>query len=209
MNRLSARNIKFIAEILIQSSNNPNFKVKNLAIHSDIVSLCIKGDRDSQYTLYKLYSKAMYNICLRMLNNKMDAEDVLQSAFIDVFRNLNKFRGDSSIGSWIKRIVINNCLNHIKKNKIYFEDLSDKVYDIKEEDQEVQKYDINAVNNAIMSLPEGYRTVLNLYLMEGYTHDEIAGILDISVSTSKSQFSRAKQKLKEIIRSRAHLKLEI
>ncbi len=144
-----------------------------------------------------------------MLANKMDAEDVLQSAFIDVFRNLKNFRGEATLGSWIKRIVINNCLNHIRKNKVIIEDLSDSEYELKDEPEEKVKYDIEAINKAIISLPEGYRTVLNLYLMEGFTHEEISEILNVSISTSKSQFSRAKKKLKEIIKSRENLKLEL
>lgn len=183
--------------------------MKDLAMHADLISSCIRGNRDSQYDLYRRYSKAMYNICLRMLGTKMDAEDVLQSAFVDVFRNLKSFRGDSTIGAWIKRIVINNCLNHIKKNKVFIEDISENEHNIEEESSEKVKYDIEAIHKAIMQLPEGYRAVLNLYLLEGYSHDEISGILDISISTSKSQYSRAKKKLKEIIKSRENLRIEL
>nr|WP_262914185.1 RNA polymerase sigma factor [Portibacter lacus] len=171
--------------------------------------MCIKGDRNSQQKLYQQYSKAMYNICLRMMGNKMDAEDVLQGSFIDVFRNLKKFRGDASVGSWIKRIVINNCLNQIKKNKMSFADMPDHASEITEETNEKMQYDIAAVHKAIQQLPDGYRTILNLYLLEGYSHEEISEILDISTSTSKSQFSRAKSKLREIIKSRDHLKIEL
>ena len=183
--------------------------MKELLQQDELVRLCIRGDRRSQYTLYRKYSKAMYNICLRMLGNQMDAEDVLQTAFIDIFRNLKKFRGDSTIGSWIKRIVVNNCLNHIKKNHVIIEDISEKEYALSEQIEEKHEYNISAVHNAIGKLPSGYRVVLNLYLMEGYTHDEISEILDISVSTSKSQYSRAKQKLKDIIKSRDNLKIEL
>lgn len=183
--------------------------MNNLAVHNDLVEQCITGNRDAQFSLYRQYSRAMYNICLRMLGNKMDAEDAMQMAFIDVFRNLKYFRGDATIGSWIKRIVINNCLNHIKKNKIIINDLSDNEYELAVEDETEERYDIAAIHNAITKLPEGYRVVLNLYLLEGYSHDEIGKILSISSSTSKSQYSRAKKKLKEIIKSRDHLKIEI
>jgi RNA polymerase sigma-70 factor (ECF subfamily) len=144
-----------------------------------------------------------------MMGNKMDAEDVLQASFIDVFRNLKKFRGDASVGSWIKRIVINNCLNHIKRNKMRFDDIPDSATDIAEENNDKAQYDIVAVHRAIQQLPDGYRTILNLYLLEGYSHDEISEILNITTSTSKSQFSRAKAKLREIIKSRDHLKIEL
>ncbi len=184
--------------------------MKDLPLQNELVRLCIRGDRNSQISLYKSYSKAMYNICLRMLGNKMDAEDVLQGAFIDVFQNLSNYRGDSTIGSWIKRIVINNCLNHIKRNKVIIEDLSDNEYKLAEEENEQKiTYNIEAIHKAIMSLPDGYRMVLNLYLLEGYSHDEISEILNISVSTSKSQYSRARQKLKEIVKSRENLKIEL
>jgi RNA polymerase sigma-70 factor (ECF subfamily) len=143
-----------------------------------------------------------------MMGNKMDAEDVLQASFVDVFRNLKNFRGDASVGSWIKRIVINNCLNQIRRNKMKFDDLSDSVTEIAEENNDEAQYDIVAVHRAIQQLPDGYRTILNLYLLEGYSHEEISEILNISTSTSKSQFSRAKAKLRDIIKSRDHLKIE-
>ena len=183
--------------------------MNDLSISTDLVEQCISGNRDAQYALYRKYSAAMYNICLRMLGTKMDAEDVLQTAFVDIFRNLKKFRGESTIGSWIKRIVINNCLNHIKKNKVIISDLSQNEFELATVEEEKVRYDINAVHKAIMKLPEGYRVVLNLYLLEGYSHEEIGTILNITTSTSKSQYSRAKAKLKEIIRSRDHLKIEL
>ncbi|WP_235297531.1 RNA polymerase sigma factor [Portibacter marinus] len=183
--------------------------MKNTSVQTDLVRLCIRGDRRSQQQLYQLYSKAMFNICLRMMGNRMDAEDVLQVSFIDIFKNLKKYRGEASVGSWIKRIVINNCLNQIRKNKIIFEDIPDSASEITVENDEKVQYDIAAVHKAIQQLPDGYRTILNLYLLEGYSHDEISEILDISTSTSKSQFSRAKAKLRELIKSRDHLKMEL
>ena len=183
--------------------------MNNISIQTDLVRLCIRGDRSSQQKLYQNYSRAMYNICLRMMGNKMDAEDALQGSFIDIFRNLKNFRGDASIGSWIKRIVINNCLNQIKKNKMKFDDIPDSATEIAEANNDKAHYDIGAVHKAIQQLPNGYRTILNLYLLEGYSHEEISEILDISVSTSKSQFSRAKAKLRDIIKSRDHLKIEL
>jgi len=143
------------------------------------------------------------------MGNKMDAEDVLQGSFIDIFKNLKKYRGEASVGSWIKRIVINNCLNHIRKNKIILGDIPDSASDITVENDEKVQYDIEAVHRAIQQLPDGYRTILNLYLLEGYSHDEIGEILNISASTSKSQYSRAKAKLRDIIKSRDHLKIEL
>ena len=165
---------------------------------------CKLGNRDAQYKLYRLYSDAMYNICLRMLKNEMDAEDVLQNSFITVFRKLDSFRYDSTIGAWIKRIMINNCINFLKKKRLYFEELNENINQpIVSTHEEVSHQRLNTedVNRALMRLPDGYRVVFSLYLLEGYDHKEIAGILDISEATSKSQYSRAKRKMKEILTS--------
>ena len=130
----------------------------------------------------------------------MIAEDVLQHAFVDVFRNLRSFKGESTIGAWIKRIVINNCLNHLKKRKLETVELDDGYMQIKEEERNTEvPLNVDHLHKSILQLPEGYRMVLNLYLLEGYDHSEISEILDISESTSKSQYSRAKRKLRELI----------
>lgn len=141
-----------------------------------------------------------------MLGNEADAEDVLQNAFIDVFSKLDTFRFESSIGAWIKRIVVNNCINYLKKRRMIFEDLDDKVMNRPEEyPAEEPVMSIEAINSALFQLPEGYRIVFSLYLLEGYDHEEIAGILSISEQTSKSQYSRAKARLREILSQRKGL----
>lgn len=104
--------------------------------HRDIVRRCKRGDREAQNQLYRLYSKAMYNICLRMVNNDMDAEDILQMSFVDVFTKLDTFRFESTIGAWIKRIVINNCINHIKRKKLRFENLDDGYKEVEDNSPE-------------------------------------------------------------------------
>lgn len=146
----------------------------------------------------------MYNICLRMLRTPMDAEDVLQHSFVDVFTKLHTFRNQSTIGSWIKRIVVNNCINFLKKNKIHFDELDDRTVGSFEEltydtDHDEQTFQVHRIKEALQQLPDGYRAVFSLYLLEGYDHQEIAEILGISEATSKSQFSRAKQKLKAML----------
>ena len=170
-------------------------------IHKEIIEGCKAGSRKAQYQLYELYSKAMYNICLRMLTNPIDAEDMLQNSFMDVFTKLHYFRYESSIGAWIKRIVINNCINFLKKKRLKIEEIGER--DIPYEEKELSWEDagltINKVNTAIKQLPDGYRVVLSLYLLEGYDHQEIGEILGISSSTSKSQYSRAKKKLRDIM----------
>jgi RNA polymerase sigma-70 factor (ECF subfamily) len=137
-----------------------------------------------------------------MLNNEADAEDLLQNSFVDVFTKLHYFRFDSSIGAWIKRIVINNCINYLKKKRLQLTDIGDREFaTVVEEvtDWNEVEFSVKKVQEGIQQLPEGYRVVLSLYLLEGYDHKEIAEILNISASTSKSQYSRAKKKLREII----------
>ena len=178
--------------------------------HFDIVEACKRGDRKAQFELYKLYSKAMYNICLRMLGSVENAEDALQNSFVDVFSKLDSFRFESAIGAWIKRIVINNCINHMKKRKIDLMELNDNVHHLAEDNFTPSVSDSNLnvemIQKAIMQLPEGYRVVFTLYAMEGYDHEEIGEVLGVTEATSKSQYSRAKAKLRDILQSPRHVK---
>lgn len=172
--------------------------------HREIIDSCRQGNRQAQFELYQLYSKAMYNICLRMLKNEMDSEDILQNSFVDVFSKLHTFQHQSSIGAWIKRIVINNCINFLKKRRLDIEELNDNHKNVTEErpkDVPTAKLTIDQVNKAVQLLPDGYRVVFTLYSFEGYDHREISEILNVSEATSKSQYSRAKKKLKELINS--------
>jgi RNA polymerase sigma factor (sigma-70 family) len=169
-----------------------------------LIALCLSGDRQAQHTLYKRYSDAMYNVCYRMLGSEPEAEDTLQESFIDIFRRLDSFRGESSLGAWIKRIVINHCLNVFKRRRIRFEEMSDTHTEVQYDEyvaDEDHRYEVKKVKDAIMKLPDGYRQVLTLYLIEGYDHDEIADILGIQETGSKSQFSRAKARLRVILLS--------
>jgi RNA polymerase sigma factor (sigma-70 family) len=174
--------------------------------HFDIVEACIRSDRKAQFELYKLYSKAMYNISLRMLGSVENAEDALQNAFVDVYAKLDTFRFESSVGAWIKRIVINQCINMLKKRRIEFSELNDNLgheEDTPSVSDEV--LNVEKIQKAIMQLPEGYRVVFSLYAMEGYDHEEIGEILGVSEATSKSQYSRAKAKLREALQSPRHV----
>ena len=132
-----------------------------------------------------------------MVQSEGDAQDVLQNSFVDVFTKLDRFRNESTIGAWIKRIVINNSINHIKKKKINTEWLDEKMDVIPEvSSAEDLQYDVAGVKKAVAKLPEGYRVIFSMYAFEGYDHSEISDILGISLSTSKSQYSRAKQKIR-------------
>ncbi len=168
-------------------------------IHRAIIEKCRKGDARSQYRLYKLYSKAMYNIAVRLLANRMDAEDVLQEAFVSAFKRLDSFREESTFGAWLKRIVINHCINFMKAKRQIFDDLDTKSVLIADDSRMDLHagHDFEEIHEAIKTLPDGARAVFNLFLLEGYRHHEIAQMLNVSESTSKSQYQRAKVLLKE------------
>lgn len=174
-------------------------KAKEINIHADLIESCLQNDRVAQYKLYSLYSKAMLNVAYRICNDLEQAEDMLQDAFVRAFKNLHSFKGDASFGSWLKRIVINTCLNYLRSRKLAFEELTDEAKEPIEEEIDFSNQDlvVGQIKEGITQLPTGYRLVISLYLLEGYDHKEIAEVLDISVSTSKSQYNRAKRKLRE------------
>lgn len=168
-------------------------------LEENLISSCIKGNRLAQFQLYQAYSKPMFNLCVRMLGNIHDAEDALQIAFTNVFIKLKNYRNEASLGSWIKKIVLNTCLNQIKRNKLTWIEVEQIEIEDKDEVQEETNFNFKTIENCLLKLPDGYRVVLNLYLFEGYDHTEISQILGITESTSKSQYSRAKSKLKDLI----------
>ena len=164
----------------------------------------MNGDQKAQFQLYKLYYKAMYNTSLRIVNNTMEAEDIMQDAFLSAFAKMETYKGEVSFGAWLKRIVINKSLDSIKKKSLEVDSMEETVIEIPDTRSESesfgdQDYKIEEVREAITKLPEKYRIVLSLYLVEGYDHEEIAGILGINSSTSRSQLVRAKHKLINII----------
>ena len=173
-------------------------------IHREIIELSKTGNPKAQFQLYKLYSKAMFNICVRMLNSKEEAEDLLQESFTDAFMKLNSFRYESSFGAWLKRIVINKCINAINRKKV---DLvfPDQLVEPDTRDEDVDyrgiDMDVQRIHHAVGKLPDGYRVIFSLYALEGYDHGEISQIMNISESTSKSQYLRAKQKIKELLKN--------
>lgn len=169
--------------------------------HKSLVENSKSGDRNSQYQLYELYVDAMYNIGMRFLGCKEDAEDVVQDSFIDAFKNLHKFKYESTFGAWLKRIVINKSINHLKVKRLPLSTINDHEFHLTEEVEyeKVAAVDILKVKTGIEKLPQGYRQIINLYLLEGFDHNEISEVLGITTSTSKSQYHRAKKKLVEII----------
>ena len=176
-------------------------------IHQDLIDGCREGDQKAQFQVYKLYYKAMYNTSLRIVNDSMEAEDVMQEAFLSAFEKINTYSGTVSFGAWLKRIVVNRSLDALGRRKAIFEELDghDGIRDDSIEDAEYREETetrVEEVKAAIERLPEGYRVILSLYLVEGYDHDEIAEMLHISSSTSRSQLSRAKQKLVSELKNR-------
>lgn len=156
--------------------------------------------------LYKQYAKGMYNCCRRLLNDEQDAEDVMQEAFLKAFQRLDQFSGGVSFGAWLKKIMIHQCLDHIKRQEIDW--ISTEGPDIELEQEEATdhgQYEMDKVYKAIDALPGGYKMILSLYLIEGYDHEEIGQILEIEPGTSRSQFARAKNKLKGILKERNYV----
>jgi len=143
----------------------------------------------------------MYNTAWRIVRDDQEAEDVLQEAFISAFEHLPSFRGTSTFGAWLKRIVVNKALNIIQKRRLIQEPVEEGMDEIAEEEVDilVDSDDLVYIRKAIEDLPDGYRIILSLYLLEGYDHVEISEILGISVGTSKSQYNRAKKKLREML----------
>jgi RNA polymerase sigma-70 factor (ECF subfamily) len=165
-----------------------------------LVQKAIKGDASAQALLYQQYNKAMFHICLRMSKNKNGAEDILQDAFILAFRNLHQLKEASQFGGWLKRIVVNECIRQTKQNWKW-QEWEAQLDEISNEQEEEwwKTVNIEMVYQQIKSLPDGCKQVFNLYVFEDYSHKEIAALLSISESTSKSQYHRARQLLKEKI----------
>lgn len=173
-------------------------------IRDELVERCKEGDAPSYELLYRRYAKAMFNTSLRIVNNRADAEDVLQESFLDAFRTLHDFSYRSTFGAWLKKIVINKSINLLRKRKAVLVDMEvaeaqDLWADEPVNEEDIQ-YKVEEVKKMILRLPDGYRTVLSLYLLEGYDHEEISQILSISHNTVRTQYVRAKQKLLTIIK---------
>ena len=176
-------------------------------IHKELLDACKRGDSAAQLKIYNLYYKSMYSASLRIVGDPMEAEDIMQESFLSAFDHLSTTHLTTSFGGWLKRIVVNRSMDALKKRKIRFEDV-DKLADLtpestvwSEEEERVEER-VTLIKRAMQSLPDKYRTVLSLNLLEGYDHDEISEILGITASTSRAQLSRGKQKLLSIIQHR-------
>lgn len=181
--------------------------VAYIDINAPLVERCRLNDRQAQAELYRRYAKAMFNVALRITGDYAEAEDVLQESFLSAFRELSGYKGDSSFGAWLKRIVVNKSINCLRQRRLQLVPLEDFHHDAapveaaaphaSDDDDDVQ-YRADVLRRCVQELPDGYRVVLSLYLLEGYDHLEIASILGITESTSKSQYSRARTRLREL-----------
>ena len=184
--------------------------IRTFTPESQLIENCIKGDRKCQKELYDVYSPKLYSICLKYAKNQMDAEDILQEGFVKLFNNLSRFRGEGSFDGWVRRIFVNTAIEHIRRkslNTTIGEGLENSVAD-KQQSGLDNLYEKDLINTS-MTLSDGYRTVFNLYAVEGYSHKEIANQLGITESTSKSQFSRAKALLRNILQQKLPKKIQL
>ena len=166
-----------------------------------ILKGCLKNDAVAQRELYNRYSPKMLAVCYRFAHNREDAEDMLQEGFIKVFSQIHTFRNQGAFEGWIRRIIVHTCINNLKKNRKFNEsvDLIHATTMQVREESVPSIVQAKQVVECIRILPIGYRTVLNLYAIEGYSHREIGNMLDIEESTSRSQYTRAKQMLEDIL----------
>lgn len=165
-----------------------------------LVKKCQKGDRSAFKQLYELHVKAMFNVSMRILNNRIEVDDVLQESFLAAFKNIGKFEGKAPFGGWLKRIVINNSIDAVKRRDRQVISL-EEAGEVEEELQleEGVTYEADKVAEALQELPDGFRVIVTLFLFEDYSHKMIAEKLNISEGTSKSQYHRGRKKLAELI----------
>ena len=173
-------------------------------IHQEIIDQCKEGSQKAQFQLYKLYYKAMYNSSYRILNNELEAEDVMQESFLDAFRKIEQYDESATFGAWLKRIVINKSIDTLKKKKDTTHldeiDLPEAIEHFEEDYQESITFKIDEVKKCIDQLSPAYRLVINLYLLEGFDHEEISQITGMSYNACRTKYSRAKQKLLSLLK---------
>ncbi len=170
--------------------------------HSQLIKKCKQGNRKAQMKLYDLYADAMYIVTCRYISNREDAKDVMQEAFLKAFTRLSQYKEEVAFGAWLKRIVINQSIDTLKKRSFVYEEIDDQTLAIVADDASWE-IDISVSKQQIIqtinTLPNIYKYVLHLYLIEGYDHQEISEILDIPVRTSRTQLMRGKTKLKKTL----------
>lgn len=174
-------------------------------ITPEIIEDCKSGNQYAYNQVYYSCAKGVFNSIIRIVNQREEAEDILQETFISAFNNIENFRNESSLFGWIKRIAINKSLNSLKKRKLQWSEIPIDNLNIEEEESKWNKITlkVNDIAKELNNLPNGYRLIISLYLFEGYSHKEIAKELDISESTSRTQYIRGKKKLRELLNTAA------
>lgn len=168
----------------------------------DLVSGVLRGSPTHQSALYRQYSVPMFRVLLRFARDRAEAEDMLQEGFIRVYRDMNQFRGDGALGGWIRRIMVNTALSHLRKQRDFLRDTADfSPFEnlFRTEEDFAAQLDAESLLKLIQKLPPGYRAVFNLYAVEGFSHEEIAEQLGVSIGTSKSQLFKAREFLKRML----------
>lgn len=170
---------------------------------SELIEGCLRGERKYQEFLYRRYSSKMYGVCIGYAKDRADAKDVLQDGFVKVFSNIHKYKGDGSFEGWIRRIIVNTAIDHYRKTTKEAMNMSavdiEHAKDVQIEVSVLEQMCAKDIMNLIHQLPNGARLIFNLYVVEGYTHQEIAEKLNINQGTSKSQFARARKLLQELV----------
>ncbi|MBK8556946.1 MAG: RNA polymerase sigma factor [Lewinellaceae bacterium] len=163
-----------------------------------LAEACRKGDGRAQRRLWELYKNGIFGICLRYSNTRPEAEDLLQEAFVRIFQHIGSYRGEGSLEGWMRKVAVRTAIYHVNKKQNKTEQLEphqwDQVFQLQVKEEESGK-----MIRLLRQLPAGFRTVLNLYAIEAYSHEEIARELGISVGTSKSQLHRAKALLRKLM----------
>ncbi len=170
--------------------------MKESFIHEKLIKKCRPGNQQARFEIYKLYYKAMYNISLRILQDSMEAEDVMQESFLAAFSKIENRSQEVSFGSWLKKIVINKSLDYLKKRKLNLINIENKDFILQENevnDEELIHAKVEDVKKVVNELPDHYRIVFVMYLFEGYTHEEISEYLEMSSELSRVRYKRAKE----------------
>jgi RNA polymerase sigma factor (sigma-70 family) len=167
----------------------------------DIVSGCKKGNKKAQYQFYEMFKKMIFSVAMRYAKDVPEAEDIVQDAFVVLYRDLYQYRPIGSFGGWVRRVTVNVALQHVRKKRMIFSEVEIDVMAEQVQSDETIIGNINAreIMRMVQLLPDGYRMVFNLYVVEGFNHAEIAEQLNITVNTSKSQLSRAKAYLRKML----------
>lgn len=178
----------------------------NLVLTTDLVEQCRANNRHAQMQLYRQYCEAMYCVAMRFLKNEDDAEDVLQEAFIKAFQKLDQFSGEVTFGAWLKRIVINKCIDFIKSKKMQYVELKESAIRIADdEDWAVESgLSLASIQAAMDTLPDKYRYVLRMYLVEGLDHEEISAVLGLTETACRTRLMRGRGMLKDLLKEKKY-----